>query len=346
MTREVASPFPSRRDLRGSGRGPSPAVDPTDPVVRTPGGTSDTACPLPSRRSLHVAPTRAASPSSSVPSHAAPPPPATPGTVTTGEAPFPAGGSSRRPRHGVGRASVLVALGAMTVAVPLSGFVGPDSSVDLPARALGGPVGGATWADAGASDVADADSLGATVAAASRSRVRTPLETTKCLAADTASDGTRQVVVEADDVVYPLTQGSYQVTSGFGMRISPVTGQALMHEGVDMSAPLGTPIHAVADGEVVELTSDYRSGTYLRIRHTASDGSVFYSAYAHEYMADILVAVGDHVTAGQQIGAVGSNGWSTGPHLHFEIHDASDTPVEPLSWMQSHGAAFIGEECS
>lgn len=241
---------------------------------------------------------------------------------------------------------MLVALGAMTVAVPISGFVGPDSSVDLPARSLGTPAGGTSWADGGDPGIAEADSVGQSVAAASRSRVRAPLEVQKCVAADNASDGTRQVSVASDDLVYPLTPGSYQLTSGFGMRISPISGQSLLHAGVDMSAALGTPIHSVADGTVVEVSADYRSGTYVRIEHTAADGSVFYSAYAHQYMQDILVKVGDQVSVGQQIGAVGSNGWSTGAHLHFEIHDSSDTPIEPTAWMESHGATFLGEDCS
>ena len=55
-------------------------------------------------------------------------------------------------------------------------------------------------------------------------------------------------------------------------------------------------------------------------------------------MNKITVKLGDTVTAGQVIGAVGNNGWSTGPHLHFEIHDASDTPVDPEPLMTCSGA--------
>lgn len=325
MTREVVSPFPSRRELHGTGGLPAPHTGDTPRTTTTLPAAA--ACPFPSRRSLHHAPDPSASPSS------------TGMPVEERTAPV-------RGRGNVGRASMLVALGAMTVAVPLSGFVGPDSSVDLPARSLGAPTGGTSWAEGGDPGIAEADSVGQTVAAASRSRVRAPLEVPKCAAADNASDGTRQVVVASDDLVYPLTAGSYQPTSGFGMRISPISGQALLHAGVDMSAALGTPIHSVADGTVVEISSDYRSGTYVRIEHKAADGSVFYSAYAHQYMQDILVKVGDRVSVGQQIGAVGSNGWSTGSHLHFEIHDSTDTPIEPTSWMAGHGAVFIGDDCS
>lgn len=113
------------------------------------------------------------------------------------------------------------------------------------------------------------------------------------------------------------------------MRISPISGQPFAHEGVDLSAALGTPIHAVADGTVVEVSSNYRSGTVVKIKHTADDGRPFYTAYLHEYMDDILVTVGQQAKAGQRIGAVGSNGWSTEPHLHPEVHDARTRPSIP-----------------
>ncbi len=321
----IECPLPSRRQIH------SPA--PAEPAPGAPSSMS----PYPSRRSLHARAAETASPSSEM----APPWSEAPIALL----PDPPAAEKRAPApHRVGRTSLLVALAAMTVAIPVTGFVGPQSSVSLPVRAIGKPVGGVSWADGVSGGVAQATDLSATVTAASRAKARTPLETTGCLATDTAANGSRPVV-ETPELLWPLTQGSYTITSGFSIRISPISGQLLAHEGVDMSAPLGTPIHAVADGVVVEVSSDYRSGTYVRIQHTAPDGSTFYSAYAHEYMEDILVHQGDTVTAGEQIGAVGSNGWSTGPHLHFEIRDASDTAVEPLGWMEAGGAVYLGQEC-
>lgn len=328
---EAAEPTPGRAVHSRSGHVGGSHVAPPRPLHASagrqadrPGEAESPSSPFPARRSIHA--------------HSV--------TVPVGEvAPAPADAAAGGRRHGVGRASLLVALTAMTVAIPVSGFVGPDSSVALPERAIGTPLGGTTWAgDAAAASPTTASGLSGSIAAASRTMVRAPLEATKCSAAQTAANGTRPVVV-APDVVWPLTKGSYEVTSPFSMRISPVTGQLLMHEGVDMSAPLGTPIHAVADGVVVELSADYRSGTYLRIKHTASDGSVYFSAYAHEYADDIKVTQGEHVKAGQVIGAVGSNGWSTGPHLHFEIRNASDTAIEPLGWMEKQGATYVGQGC-
>ena len=342
---DIVCPLPSRRQIHGH------VAQASQPSVPIP------PCPYPSRRSLNGS-GRPVPPSSPMGPNEGDSHPGEPGSRTRNldlrelhprrrDSPELHPGAPDKDevrRHGVGRASLLVALSAMTVVVPVAGFVGPASSVALPSRAVGSPAGGDSWAGTAQSGVTEATELSGTVTAASRAKTRAPLEATKCLAATAAADGTR-AVIEEPELLWPLTQGSYTVTSGFSMRISPVSGQLLMHDGVDMSAPLGTPVHAVADGVVVELTSDYRSGTFLRIQHTAPDGSTFYSAYAHEYMDDILVTVGDQVTAGQQIGAVGSNGWSTGPHLHFEIHDSSDTPVEPLGWMQDRGASFVGQEC-
>ena len=128
------------------------------------------------------------------------------------------------------------------------------------------------------------------------------------------------------------------------MRVSPVSGQLLQHEGIDMAAPLDTPVVAVYQGTVTEVAENSRSGAYVQIRHQRKDGTVFYSAYLHQYMNRITVKVGDQVTAGQTIGAVGNNGWSTGPHLHFEIHNEKDEPVDPEAWMAGVRAIYPGQE--
>lgn len=241
------------------------------------------------------------------------------------------------------RSSVLLALGAMTIAVPLSGFLRPDVSISIPSRQFGAAIGSQSWAS-DSQAVSLSSGLNAQVDAASRSRVRSPLMVQCVGDGGGAADGTR-TLTKADTIYWPLQEGTYQITSPFSMRISPVSGTMLMHEGVDMAAPLGTPIHAVFAGQVTEVSENSRSGALVTIRHTASDGSVFYSAYLHQYMKDIKVKVGQQVSAGEQIGAVGSNGWSTGPHLHFEIHNSSDQPVDPEVWMVDHKAVHIGKEC-
>ena len=242
------------------------------------------------------------------------------------------------------RAFLVLGLAGTTIAVHMTGRVGSDYSLTVPARAFGASVGGPSWAVSSA--LPQATALDGTLTANSRAKAKAPVSITGC-ASGNGADGNRNVRVVADTIYWPLPQGTYTVTSPFTMRISPVSGQLLAHEGIDMAAPLDTPITAVYGGVVEEVAENSRSGAYVQIKHTKSDGTVFHSAYLHQYMNKIKVKVGDTVTAGQVIGAVGNNGLSTGPHLHFEIHDSSDTPVDPEAWMETNKAVYLGQEsCS
>ena len=120
---------------------------------------------------------------------------------------------------------------------------------------------------------------------------------------------------------------SYTVTSAFGMRVHPISGVYKMHEGVDLSAPQGTPIYAAKSGKVT--TTSYQAGGagyYVSINH----GDGFSSVYMH--MTHYIVKPGDYVNAGQVIGYVGSTGGSTGPHLHFGIA-YNGTYVNPMNYI-------------
>lgn len=335
---------------------------------------SDNECPLPKRSQLRAARSENGDDSQENPITAAipvgeetvappPPPPAAKKTVVEPEASaessvetepdtdeqVPASSSSKRRRnvHPVGyalRALLVLGLAGTTIAVPMTGRVGSDSSLSVPARAFGASVGGPSWAVSSA--LPQATALDGTLTANSRAKAKAPVSITGC-ASGNGADGNRNVRVVADTIYWPLPEGTYTITSPFTMRISPVSGQLLAHEGIDMAAPLDTPITSVYGGVVEEVAENSRSGAYVQIKHTKSDGTVFHSAYLHQYMNKIKVKVGDTVTAGQVIGAVGNNGWSTGPHLHFEIHDSSDTPVDPDAWMQTNKAVYLGQEsCS
>lgn len=111
------------------------------------------------------------------------------------------------------------------------------------------------------------------------------------------------------------------------------------HKGIDLAAPKGTPIYAVADGKVVAAddgTWDNSYGLHVAIQH-GSD----YTNYAH--MSKINVKVGQSVKAGQKIGEVGSTGNSTGNHLHFEVHLGRKwNRVNPKPYIDSAGTASIG----
>jgi murein DD-endopeptidase MepM/ murein hydrolase activator NlpD len=104
-----------------------------------------------------------------------------------------------------------------------------------------------------------------------------------------------------------------RVSSSFGVRHDPIDGELHTHEGVDLAAPAGTQVRAAGGGVVVHAGQDAGYGNFVVIDH----GGGLETRYAH--LASASVKVGDRVDAGNAIGAVGSTGRSTGPHLHFEV---------------------------
>lgn len=139
--------------------------------------------------------------------------------------------------------------------------------------------------------------------------------------------------VSADGWTAPIT--AYKsLSSGFGMRVNPVTGIYTLHEGQDFAAPRGTPIYAAAAGTVTAAGS---AGTDDGLYWVVVDhGGGVVTRYLHEDPDGILVTVGQQVTAGQEIARVGNTGNSTGPHLHFEVR-IDGTPIEPLGYLAQHG---------
>ena len=117
-----------------------------------------------------------------------------------------------------------------------------------------------------------------------------------------------------------------KLTSDYGMRTHPVLGGRRNHKGVDLAAPVGTPIYATADGYVskAEWFSSY--GKYVSIEH----GANLQTRFAH--MSDIAVKAGTRIKKGDIIGYVGSTGRSTGPHLHYEVR-VDGQAVNPVPYM-------------
>ncbi|WP_245886327.1 M23 family metallopeptidase [Umezawaea tangerina] len=117
-------------------------------------------------------------------------------------------------------------------------------------------------------------------------------------------------------------------TSGYGGRWGE------MHYGIDIAGPIGDPIYAAADGVVIEAGPASGFGLWVKIEH--ADGTV--TVYGH--MDTFSVQKGQQVTAGEQIARVGNRGFSTGPHLHFEVWNPSGMKINPLPWLNERGVTL------
>ena len=120
-------------------------------------------------------------------------------------------------------------------------------------------------------------------------------------------------------------------SSGFGMREHPILQTMRAHMGVDYAAPVGTPVIAVADGVVAESSFQGGYGNMVVIQHNANQST----AYAH--LSRMNVRKGQTIKQGDVVGAVGSSGLSTGPHLHFEFR-INGRHVDPLTLAQQGSA--------
>lgn len=125
--------------------------------------------------------------------------------------------------------------------------------------------------------------------------------------------------------IYPVR--NYVITDTFGPRMHPILNEWRQHYGTDFAATYGTPVFAIESGVVIMAGWNDAYGNLVVIDH----GGGIASWYGHS--SKLLVSVGDNVTKGQQIANAGSTGWSTGPHVHLEIH-VNGTPEDPMSYLQ------------
>ncbi len=130
----------------------------------------------------------------------------------------------------------------------------------------------------------------------------------------------------------PLEGG--RVTSGFSMRLNPVINRVQAHQGIDFAAPTGTPVRAVGDGVVDFAGWQNGYGNVIFIEHSRGHTTV----YAH--LSSMKVSRGQRVSQGQHIGGVGSTGWATGPHLHFEFR-INGKHKDPKLMASSGGGAPV-----
>ncbi len=122
--------------------------------------------------------------------------------------------------------------------------------------------------------------------------------------------------------------GEVEFTSGFGVRSDPFLGRPAMHTGLDFRAATGDPVRATANGKVVSSGWAGGYGRMIEIDH----GNGLSTRYGH--LSEIAVKIGDQIKIGQVIGAVGSTGRSTGPHLHYETRIDGDA-VDPQKFLRA-----------
>jgi len=122
----------------------------------------------------------------------------------------------------------------------------------------------------------------------------------------------------------------FRVTSGFGIRNDPFTGQLAMHEGLDFVAELGSPVVATAAGTVVRSGWDGAYGNVVEVSHIEG----FTTRYAH--LSKRIAVEGKKVNRGDTLGLLGSTGRSTGPHLHYEVM-RFDRVLNPMQMLSQAG---------
>jgi murein DD-endopeptidase MepM/ murein hydrolase activator NlpD len=136
--------------------------------------------------------------------------------------------------------------------------------------------------------------------------------------------------VSAEGAPHFLLPVAGRPSSGYGLRADPVHGNMLHHPGFDLAAKAGTEVAAAASGTVVHAGPAGTYGNLVTLRHDNG----FETRYAH--LSSVDVKVGDLVEAGAELGKVGTTGYSTGPHLHFEVrHDGKAIDPAPLLPLNS-----------
>lgn len=178
----------------------------------------------------------------------------------------------------------------------------------------------AEYARAAAAEAAAQASINAIIA-----QMQAEEEAARQEAANNGQDYTGTGSTATGTYIWPCPSCTY-VTSKFGMREHPLFGDERPHTGIDIGAQAGAEVIAADSGTVAVATYSSSYGNYVTIYHSNGD----YTLYAH--MSSLTVTAGQNVTQGDVIGYVGSTGWASGPHLHFEIRVNGST-VDPTSYF-------------
>jgi murein DD-endopeptidase MepM/ murein hydrolase activator NlpD len=142
----------------------------------------------------------------------------------------------------------------------------------------------------------------------------------------------RNIFTRADVNILPSQWPiSGRLMGGFGVRNDPFSGEGAMHTGIDISAPMGTPVHSTADGIVIHASWNSGYGRCVIVDH----GNNYQTWYAHLSRMDVIE--GQEIRRGEVLGAVGTSGRSTGAHLHYEVR-VGPTPVNPYRFLSRASA--------
>jgi murein DD-endopeptidase MepM/ murein hydrolase activator NlpD len=128
-------------------------------------------------------------------------------------------------------------------------------------------------------------------------------------------------------MIYPVN--NKRITSNYGWRedpVNPVSGQMTFHRAVDLAGRLGDPVKAVLKGTVLHIDNNRNLGNFIILKH-----GEYQTLYAH--LSAVSVKKGDEVGQGQLIGRVGETGYTTGPHLHFEVF-RNGNRINPLEILK------------
>lgn len=148
-----------------------------------------------------------------------------------------------------------------------------------------------------------------------------------------AKSTSERIKEKANDVFGGFLPAVGKITSKYGWRVHPIKKKRKFHEGVDISVPTGTKLKAMGDGIVVSSGNQTGYGKVIVIMHQI-EGKVFYTRYAH---LSQCAPKGTKVKAGEIIPSTksGNTGWSTGPHLHFEVMDSEKNYLDPQKFFKS-----------
>ncbi|MFI5716994.1 peptidoglycan DD-metalloendopeptidase family protein [Nocardia sp. NPDC051750] len=160
--------------------------------------------------------------------------------------------------------------------------------------------------------------------------------------ANPAATATPSLAADAGPLgrIWPMAAGTFSVSDVFGSRGGG-------HKGIDLAAADGTPIFAVSDGVVVAAGAASGFGNWIVVDSVdPGNGRAYSAVYGHMWDDGVLVRVGEQVRAGQHIGAVGSAGESSGPHLHFEIvpggRFTGGRQIDPMPWLDGAPTPDVG----